>query len=1781
MQKSKRKRRIAALVALILVASLAAGLFLMPGKEVEAASRLYGVQQLVDELSAGQFTILELVPDQSDASIGFLISGSEPSIAPNVMAAVEPEDGSLFYQSARKSVAFTLYSRLNMATGEALVNYNAGSFYSEQILEPEDTTGWEMIDFTGTGHAEYRVGYFAGREDAGLTVGDYYYQPEVTFDLYHVDPHTQAISHGGDTLETGITSVTCYCTVTNSGEYTLTSIRPNLVVEGGALTVVGSSEDPNASWSGTQLTIGTLAPGESATVSFEVTLPAVGQNRQMYFSLRMPCRNSGRSSVQKYYYSDGYNISWSQDTAYLLTADRASERLSARDMDDYHLYDPTQTEGQGEPDYVWYDDEKGQPFVLEIPRLWYHAEVSSTNLFSTKVLELEANASALFRRMRVITVTPSELEDLLGSGQFSFSEVDLLYISNSSVFGSSFDCDNLPVISFGSYSSKNDISSDTANSILEACFNNQLPIVMDESLTALSEDTEAYGIITLAEELYSYAYSLAFSGVGNTLSSTRAVVGENVCIYNDSIYGNLTKADIDQLIFTYNSGNDASRGETAAVGMSQIIDEIATDNFYNDEDSYTAEYHLDASGNEVIEISKATIIKYILNFARHRTVLYKDTIRVLDLEPAGYSVLSETMIRGWLGESAEDIAAGNSAIRTISIDQMSTSEFIGKMVDLVATYDLIYIGSGKYDPNVAGSGLVSNGFIYAHVGDGRSVNKTNIRQNETSIEKMYKSGNDITEDKYEDLLEFAEAGYPIVADSVFYSTEDGALNSAVLDKDSYMYKLLDEVGHGYTKVERITETEYKNTPDKTGYVRVVECTLTSETDSVTVERVNNYLYTINTSTRYIFAASEDNQGNSRYQVLSGDLSMDSTISSLLRTVETAPVTLAADRIPERLLWRIARSSVSNSLYRITNTDGKYMQITESGVSLSTSSVEVELQESISNWNNFYLSQAESNNYLNIGNGQAYVVPNQIPGYNARLYLYKVTFGNEVITRPITEAEYNRAVANYGSTSAAEGHGYKRTVYYERTQSNNSLPNVIRRTTGTLTRLAKYINMPRLNLIMVSKPAEYYAEANTTSGVLQTSTINWLQPKNGQYILEYEFEFSNASESPRVTSTYSIHLYADINSDGQFKADEELDGTYISKVDTNKEVDATNLKSGVRYRLTRKITDGHEGLLPWKLVLSINNSDAGQVRAVETGYTAIQPSQTTAVKVLQILPKGFLFSLSPREVVADRTKEEIQFTSMLESVEAALNYDIDIKAIAVNDLNNMSDPQSYLDAYDMLVIGFNDAFGGNDITSTKALNAITSFIESGRSVMFSHDMTSMKNRSFVGSSLDVLHLKDHGWSYNINRYLRSIAGMDRYGYTTISSVTERTANITAEYLEASERQAIEAANKDLPISNGVVYADSIGYSDFCLNRTVSKDGWDYQDGDDIVTNQISQVNEGQITLYPFNVSASSDSGSMTARTLSGSYYRETAESLTISTTHGQYYQLDYNYDKDGDGDNDLVVWYCLAEGSLTSSSTYEKYYGETINNARNNYYLYSVGNIMYTGLGHSGDITVTEMQLFINAMIAASNAGLKSPTVNITSGNSKNASLSDIYVTYDNNAIVDTGTEDFSFYVEDVNLVDGTKTINVWYYYEVKQSEYKAADTNYQTTVDEDGNIVYLKAFSTSSGASDYVGKALTPVNADTGQKLSVNIKNFYKTVANGTLAWVSVNDSWISTQLGKIKDGFTDSLKSYVDGDETIYVHPERLWIGARTTFTGGTVQQTEYGFSCVNFKKRSLLPLR
>lgn len=507
------------------------------------------------------------------------------------------------------------------------------------------------------------------------------------------------------------------------------------------------------------------------------------------------------------------------------------------------------------------------------------------------------------------------------------------------------------------------------------------------------------------------------------------------------------------------------------------------------------------------------------------------------------------------------------------------------------------------------------------------------------------------------------------------------------------------------------------------------------------------------------------------------------------------------------------------------------------------------------------------------------------------------------------------------------------------------------------------------------------------------------------ILEFEFTIEAETGSSQG-DTYDWGIYADFNANGIWEPDEVIDsgreaaGTVISSISSP---DA-------------KCDDAFS----WKL--KIEKTGKPFIRTETEGFTAFT-AQPRQINVLQIADDNLSFNLEGlMNPAPGKTSLFYQFTRDLE------DFIFNIRTITVSAFLDMysgsgmaylpdrHEETDKLKPYDMLILGFGSCCTDID-NDNGALDNITAFIDSGKSVMLTHDTTSFIN--LPRPEYEGFNYGTGYWGYGINTYLRSRIGLDRFGAAgREAGVPYDTASMPGQafhgmYLPGSGT----LQGMTYPEIQGFTYGALIaysnpgsiinGYNPFSNNiYNANKDYPPFNtDGTRIIkgtaeeklmTGQVSRVNEGQITSYPYYI----------------------PDSFKVSKTHAQYYQLNME-------DPEVMVWFCLSDEASGTGP-----YSTSPNDVRNNYYVYSKGNIMYTGAGHSaidecldegeaGIYDEYEVKLFINAMIACSQAGVISPDVRITN---KDAVLNSIgeYIMYDNPDAPEGTSRKISFIAEDAN-----------------------------------------------------------------------------------------------------------------------------------------------------------------
>lgn len=455
-------------------------------------------------------------------------------------------------------------------------------------------------------------------------------------------------------------------------------------------------------------------------------------------------------------------------------------------------------------DYIFQADQT----LPEVDSFYYINGFQNEEWFKQYVFDLSTKEEQDNMILDVVPVTVDELsEDML-------ENADMIYFAGADT---------------------SDIELEAAKAILGSVQANGFPIVIDksvyESVKGSTSNLELLLTALLQENLAIADVATCFDDVPASLTALEPTMKEPLT-YTDSGIEELSY--VNQSIFV----NDNTYGDTGTgvgpiadknfpdkvtlqekidYGFSDVIAEIKSENFY-----------LELSGkSERIEevVSKATAIRYILNYGNKRSVS-KTQLSILDLEPYDFESYYQSGSRIY-----EDIGKNHESVRSIDadsiylyngklskdwivanlapnledkddsikVDVMGTKEFIGKQNDLNADYDLIYLGM---DTSIMNTRIRNqnktketryndsnmNGLVYAHMGDSLYVQEENGDM--TGDFRM--SGNDITPDKKRALQEYVEAGYAMLVSDDFFN-EDLTINKSKVDESSNMYRFIKDV----------------------------------------------------------------------------------------------------------------------------------------------------------------------------------------------------------------------------------------------------------------------------------------------------------------------------------------------------------------------------------------------------------------------------------------------------------------------------------------------------------------------------------------------------------------------------------------------------------------------------------------------------------------------------------------------------------------------------------------------------------------------------------------------------------------------------------------------------------------------------------------------------------------------------------------------------------------------------------------------------------------------------
>ena len=324
-------------------------------------------------------------------------------------------------------------------------------------------------------------------------------------------------------------------------------------------------------------------------------------------------------------------------------------------------------------------------------------------------------------------------------------------------------------------------------------------------------------------------------------------------------------------------------------------------------------------------------------------------------------------------------------------------------------------------------------------------------------------------------------------------------------------------------------------------------------------------------------------------------------------------------------------------------------------------------------------------------------------------------------------------------------------------------------------------------------------------------------------------------------------------------------------------------------------------------------------------------------------------------------------------------------------------------FNMMILGFGDMYRNTDMSNEYGCaEYLFYFAEAGHSILFTHDLTIFFNDPECGETTD--NWTNNHYGYTANTMMRSLMGQNRYGVVSANIVNDRTTrsnfNIDGNGTLAKALAAYDARKGISFDKTSSIYRQGYTYWDLVckIGANGMTNNWDrnqraqykymmkdpensntyyvWEGGSvsrNAETDTAVKLNDGQITSYPFHID----------------------EVLKIARTHSQYYALNME-------DPELTVWYTLEDGKvyngtqLESGATFTSdttarnsgdilglIYGVTPQNPSDNYYIYSKGNIFYSGVGHREVNGDPERKLFVNTLIAAYRPSFEKPEIVIT------------------------------------------------------------------------------------------------------------------------------------------------------------------------------------------------------
>lgn len=470
----------------------------------------------------------------------------------------------------------------------------------------------------------------------------------------------------------------------------------------------------------------------------------------------------------------------------------------------------------------------------------------------------------------------------------------------------------------------------------------------------------------------------------------------------------------------------------------------------------------------------------------------------------------------------------------------------------------------------------------------------------------------------------------------------------------------------------------------------------------------------------------------------------------------------------------------------------------------------------------------------------------------------------------------------------------------------------------------------------------------TFQMLNSSVLNFTFRINKA---DFDKKFGTTVDEELNKAEYGIRLYMDINYDGQISDNEEQSElVYDSVTDAEKYGMPSTYKAREKeYTFSfdfvkevyeaRKLAYRKNGAVTWKFVIYDTANENYCV--TESGISWYQGSNEKAsIRFYQVVDndaKGSKVDLksqsdSSGSLFYKWTHDLADYKISADSETVTLNEYIQKYNTEILTAGSDEDKIAVFQDYDMFIVSCSDAMLAQ--AAPGAVDFISDLANSGFSVLYTKSTVSRKESADAAQNIRNM--------LNQSRFTDAYAAYtDKASYSSGVATTSNKLATTSNY-KSADYESLEYTYAAVMQDGKKASNDKKAFNNSLWS------GVTYEANDNALkTKTITQLNQGKLSVFPYVID-------------------ETLNNIV--DTKAQDFQLNMN-------NSEMTVWYCLGGEDDTT-------YGISPNDATNNYYLYTVGNVAYTAADLKNMTDDMEMKLFVNTLIGNYEVGYIYPHVTV-------------------------------------------------------------------------------------------------------------------------------------------------------------------------------------------------------